>query len=56
MAGGGADELLLAGELPLHRPVEFHGGQQAEILGDHLLLATKAAADSLREDVQIACP
>ena len=49
-----ADELLLASELPFHRPAQFHGREQAKILGDHLLLAAEAAADALGEDVQVA--
>ena len=54
VARGGADELLLAGELPLHRPAGLERGEHAEILGEHLLLAAEAAADALGEDVQVA--
>ena len=49
-----ADELLLAGELPLHRPAGLERGEHAEVLGDHLLLAAEPAADALGEDVQVA--
>ena len=54
VASGGADELLLAGEFPFHRPAGLHGGEQAEILGNHFLLAAEAAADALGEDMQVA--
>src|SRR3982074_1316609 len=54
MARRRADELLLAGELPLHRPAGLERSEQAEILGDHLLLAAKSPADALGEHMQIA--
>ena len=54
VARSGAGELLLAGVLPHHRAAELDGGQQAEVLGDHFLLAAEAAADPLGEDVQVA--
>jgi hypothetical protein len=54
VAGRGADELLLAGELPFHWAAGFHCRKEAEILGNHFLLAAESAADTLREDVQVA--
>ena len=54
VARGGADELLLAGEFPLHRAAGLQRGEHAEVLGDHLLLAAEAAADALGEDVHVA--
>ena len=42
MARGGADELLLAGELPHHRTAGLQRGQRTQIFGDHLLLAAEA--------------
>ena len=54
MARRGADELLLAGELPLHRPAGLQRGEHAQVLGEHFLLAAEAAADALGEDVQVA--
>ena len=50
----GADELLLAGELPLDRTPGLQCRQDAEILGQHLLLAAKPAADPLGKDVHVA--
>ena len=54
MARGGADELLLPGELPHHRPPGLQQAEQAKILAQHLLLAAKAAADPLGENMEIA--
>jgi hypothetical protein len=51
MARGRADELLFAGELPLHRPAGLARGEQTEVLGDHLLLAAESPSDALGEDV-----
>src|SRR4051812_22540188 len=48
------DELLFAGELPLHRPAGLARGEQAQIFGYHFLLAAKAAAHPLCEHVQVA--
>ena len=49
-----ADELLLPRELPHHRPARLERGEDAEVLGQHLLLAAEAAADALGEDVDVA--
>ena len=49
-----ADELLVARELPHHRPSGPERGEHAQILGEHLLLAAESAADPLGEDVQVA--
>ena len=54
MARRGADELLLARELPYHRPAGLQRGEHAEILGHHLLLAAEPAADALGEDMHAA--
>ena len=54
VARGGADELLLARELPHHRAADLQRGERAEILGDHLLLAAEAAADALGEHMDLA--
>ncbi len=54
MARGGADELLLASELPFHRSAGLERREHAQILGDHLLLAAESAADALGEDVNVA--
>jgi len=48
------DELLFAREFPFHRPPGPQRGEHAEILGQHLLLAAKAAADPLGENVHVA--
>src|SRR5262245_28093748 len=53
MARGGADELFFAREFTLHRPTSLQCCQHAEILGQHLLLAAKPAADPLCEDVHV---
>ena len=54
MTRGGGDELLLARELPHHRPAGLERGQRAQILADHFLLAAEAAADALGEHMDIA--
>src|SRR5205085_2778071 len=54
MARRSANELLLARELPHHRPTGFQRCEQTEILGDHFLLAAKTAADPLGEDMEVA--
>src|SRR5207245_6786261 len=48
-----ADELLLSGALPHHGPAKLQGGKDAEILGEHLLLAAEPAPDALGEHVDI---
>ena len=53
MARGAADELLLAGPLPLHGNPKAHGRHRGEVLGEHLLLAAEAAADASGEDVEL---
>ncbi len=50
MAGSRADELLLAGELELHRPSGPQGRQRDDVLDQHLLLAAEAAADAVAVD------
>ena len=50
MAGGRADELLLAGELELHRPSSPQRRQRDDVLDQHLLLAAEAAADAVAVD------
>ena len=50
MAGGRADELLLAGELELHRPSGAQRRQRDDVLDEHLLLAAEAAADAVAVD------
>jgi len=52
--GRRTDELLFARELPLHRTPGLQGGEDAEILGKHLLLAAEPAAHPLRKHVNIA--
>ncbi len=47
--GGGAVELLGAGELQLHRALQAHRGEHHDVLGEHLLLAAEAAADPARD-------
>ena len=50
----GADELLLAGPFPFHRPAaELHAGEQRQVFRHHLLLAAEAAADALGEDMDL---
>ncbi len=54
VARGGADELLLARELPHDRPAGPQRGEHAQVFADHLLLAAKATADALGEDMHVA--
>src|SRR6185437_5683922 len=54
VARGGANELLLAGELPHYRAPCLEHGERAQVLGDHLLLAAEASADALCEDLHVA--
>src|SRR5260370_41125337 len=56
VARRGAGELLLAREFPFHRPPGLHGGEHAETLAQHLLLAAKPAADPLGECVDVTRP
>ena len=51
---GGADELLLARELPHDRSPSPQAGQHAQVFANHLLLAAEAAADALGEDMHVA--
>src|SRR5207248_10466355 len=53
MAGSGADELLLACELPSYRPPGLQCGEHAKIFGQHLLLAAKTAAHPLGEYMHV---
>ena len=54
MARGGADELLLARELPHDRTSRPQRGQHAQIFAEHLLLAAKSTADALGEYMHVA--
>src|SRR4029077_6921615 len=54
MARCGANELLLAGKFPLHRPPGLQRGEYAEIFGQHLLLAAKPTADPLGEHMHVS--
>ena len=54
VARAGTDELLLAGELPLHGPAGLQRGEHAKILRQHLLLAAETATDALGEHMQVA--
>src|ERR1700686_474929 len=52
--GRRADELLLARELPSHRPPGLQRSKDAEVLRKHLLLAAEPAPHSLGEHVNVA--
>jgi hypothetical protein len=54
MPGRRTDELLLARELPLHRPPGLQRAKNAEILGKHLLLSAEPAAHPFGEHVNVA--
>src|SRR3954469_25531435 len=49
----GADEVLLAGVFPPHGAAQCKGRKDAEILGDHFLLAAKPAAHTFGEDMHV---
>ena len=52
--GRGRGELLLPGELQLHRLAEPQHGQRDHVLGEHLLLAAEPAADPRGEHPDLA--
>ena len=54
MARRRGGELFLARVLPFDRPTRRQRGEDAQILGDHLLLAAEAAADAFGEHVNVA--
>ena len=53
MAGDRRGELLGAGEFPLHRASGLERRQDAQVLGEHLLLAAEPAPDEFGEDVDL---
>ena len=53
MARGGADELLLAGEFELHRLPGLENGKRDDVLDQHFLLGTEAAAHALAEHANV---
>ena len=54
MARRRGGELFLAGVFPFDRPTCRQRGKDAQVLGDHLLLAAEAAADTFGEHVHVA--
>src|SRR5260370_22402390 len=54
MPRGGCDELFFARELKLDRATGLEGGESENILDEHLLLATKTAADPFAKHPHLA--